>query len=87
MHLKRKSKPCGKNGMSDGGNVVNLFEPDISVGEVLAAAADKGLESVLVLGEMADGNMYVASSAGVSRKDALWLIEMAKVFAILGEDE
>lgn len=40
-----------------------------------------------MLGEMADGNMYVASSAGVSRKDALWLIEMAKVFAILGDDE
>jgi len=73
--------------MSDGGNVINLFEPDISVGEVLAAAADKGLESVLVLGEMADGNMYVASSAKVSRKDALWLIEMAKVFAILGDDD
>ena len=73
--------------MSDGGNVVNLFEPDISVGEVLSAAADKGLESVLVLGEMSDGNMYVASSAKVSRKDALWLIEMAKVFAILGDDD
>jgi hypothetical protein len=73
--------------MTDGGNVVNLFEPDISVGEVLAAAADKGLESVLVLGEMSDGNMYVASSAKVSRKDALWLIEMAKVFAILGDDD
>jgi hypothetical protein len=49
--------------MTDGGNVVNLFEPDISVGEVLTAAADKGLESVLVLGEM------------------------AKVFAILGDDD
>jgi hypothetical protein len=73
--------------MSDGGNVVNLFEPDISVGEVLTAAADKGLESVLVLGEMSNGNMYVASSAKVSRKDALWLIEMAKVFAILGDDD
>jgi len=73
--------------MTDGGNVVNLFEPDISVGEVLTAAADKGLESVLVLGEMSDGNMYVASSAKVLRKDALWLIEMAKVFAILGDDD
>jgi hypothetical protein len=73
--------------MTDGGNVVNLFEPDISVGEVLTAAADKGLESVLVLGEMSNGNMYVASSAKVSRKDALWLIEMAKVFAILGDDD
>jgi len=73
--------------MTDGGNVVNLFEPDISVGEVLSAADDKGLKYVLVLGEMADGNMYVASSAGVSRKDALWLIEMAKIYAIFGEDE
>ena len=73
--------------MTDGGNVVNLFEPDISVGEVLTAAADKGLESVLVLGETADGNMYVTASSGVSRKDALWLIEMAKVFAILGDDD
>jgi hypothetical protein len=73
--------------MTDGGNVVNLFEPDVSVGEVLTAVAGKGLESVLVLGEMADGNMYVASSGGVSRKDALWLIEMAKVFVILGDDE
>jgi hypothetical protein len=73
--------------MSDGGNVVNLFEPDISVGDVLAAAADKGLESVLVLGETADGTLYVASSGKVSRKDALWLIEMAKVYAILGDDD
>jgi hypothetical protein len=73
--------------MSDGGNVVNLFEPDVSVGEVLTAAAGKGLESVLVLGETADGNLYVASSGDVSRKDALWLIEMAKVFAILGDDD
>jgi hypothetical protein len=73
--------------MSDGGNVVNLFEPDISVGDVLTAAADKDLEYVMVLGEMADGNLYVASSAGVSRKDALWLVEMAKAFAILGDDD
>jgi hypothetical protein len=73
--------------MTDGGNVVNLFEPDISVGDVLTAATDKDLESVMVLGETADGNLYVASSAGVSRKDALWLIEMAKAFAILGDDD
>jgi hypothetical protein len=45
------------------------------------------LESVLVLGETADGKMYVAASSGVSRKDALWLIEMAKIYAIFGEDE
>ena len=75
--------------MNDGGegNVVNLFEPDISVGDVLLAAAAKGLESVLVLGETADGNLYVASSGDVSRKDALWLIEMSKIHAILGDDE
>jgi hypothetical protein len=73
--------------MTDGGNVINLFEPDISVGEVLTAAVDMNLESVLVLGETADGNMYVTASSGMSRKNALWLIEMAKVFAILGGDE
>ena len=73
--------------MTDGGNVVNLFEPDVSVGDVLLAAAAKGLESVLVLGETADGNLYVASSGDVSRKDALWLIEMSKIHAILGDDE
>lgn len=73
--------------MTDGRNVVNLFGPDISVGEVLTATAGKGLESVLVLGETVDGNMYVAASGGLSRKDALWLIEMAKVFSILGYDE
>ena len=69
------------------GNVINLFEPDVSVGEVLAAASAKGLDSVLVLGETADGNLYVASSGAVSRKDALWLIETAKFYAILGDDE
>jgi hypothetical protein len=73
--------------MTDGGNVVNLFEPDISVGEVLAAAADKGLESVLILGETSNGTLYVASSGDVSRKDALWLIEMSKIHAILGDDD
>jgi hypothetical protein len=73
--------------MSDGGNVVNLFEPDISVGDVLVAAAAKGLDTVLVLGETAEGSLYVAASGDVSRKDALWLIEMAKVYAILGDDD
>ena len=61
--------------MTDGGNVVNLFETDVSVGEVLAAAADKGLKSVLVLGKTVDGNFYVASSGYISRTDALWLID------------
>lgn len=69
------------------GNVVNLFEPDISVGDVLLAASGKDLESVLVLGETADGHLYVASSGSVSRKDALWLIEMSKIYAILGDDD
>jgi hypothetical protein len=73
--------------MTNGGNVLNLFKPDISVSEVLARTSGNGLESVLVLGETADGKMYVAASSGVSRKDALWLIEMAKIYAILGEDE
>lgn len=69
------------------GNVVNLFEPDISVGDVLLAASGKDLESVLVLGETAEGHLYVASSGNVSRKDALWLIEMSKIYAILGDDD
>lgn len=77
----------GMTGMSDGGNVINLFEPDLSVGDVLLAASGKDLSSVLVLGESADGKLYVASSGDVTRKDALWLIETAKFCAILGDED
>lgn len=71
-------------------NVVDMFnpyEPYMTVDTVLETAGERGLSTVMVLGYTPDGKLYVSSSGDVSRRDALWMIEMAKVIAILGEDD
>ena len=72
------------------GNVVNMFnpfEPYMTVDGVLETAGERGLSTVVVLGYTPDGKLYVSSSGDVTRRDALWIIEMAKMEAILGEEE
>lgn len=68
-------------------DMFNPFEPYMTVDTVLETAGERGLSTVMVLGYTPDGKLYVSSSGDVSRRDALWMIEMAKVVAILGEDE
>ena len=68
-------------------DMFNPFEPYMTVDTVLETAGERGLSTVMVLGYTPDGKLYVSSSGDVSRRDALWMIEMAKVVAVLGEDE
>jgi hypothetical protein len=68
-------------------DMFNPFEPYMTVDGVLETAGERGLSTVVVLGYTPDGKLYVSSSGDVTRRDALWIIEMAKMAAILGEEE
>lgn len=54
---------------------------DIPVDRVLAGAGTAKLESTVVVGWDADGDLYLASSLG-SEGDALMLLEKAKQFLL-----
>lgn len=43
------------------------------------------LDSMLIVGFKRDGDLYIRSSRNVTRKDALWLIEVARA-NVLGID-
>lgn len=49
----------------------------VPVDDVLVGGRAAGLKSVLVIGENADGALYLASSSG-DRPEILWLLELAK---------
>lgn len=68
-------------------DMFNPFEPYMTVDVVLETAAARGLSTVLVLGYTPDGKLYVSSSGDMTRKDALWITETAKLAVIVGEDE
>lgn len=55
-----------------------LTTPEMALRETL----ERGLASVLILGETEEGTLFVRSSGDVSRRDALWLLEMARIHAI-----
>lgn len=67
-------------------NVIQLFE-NITPDKVLMAAIERGLTSVVVVGNTPQGTMYVSSSGDVTRKDALWLLENAKMSTLGFEEE
>ena len=58
---------------------------DTSVTDALAEATERGLTSVLIFGYTPERTLFIRSSADVSRKDALWLIERARP-AIMGTE-
>lgn len=67
-------------------NVVRLLPEPTTSSEVLMEAAERGLTSTLILGYTPEGMLYIRSSSDVTRKDALWLIEVARA-NILGFDD
>lgn len=75
--------------MSDKNNVVNFpassnMTPEQALGSALNYEAAEGLTDVLILGYNTDGNLFIRSSK-MTNKDALWLLEAAKMNTILGE--
>lgn len=81
------SKGDGDGKVNNVVDMFNPFEPYMTVDGVLETAGERGLSTVLVLGYTPDGKLYVSSSGDMTRKDALWIIEMAKLVAVLGEDD
>lgn len=68
------------------------FEPTIVGGgatispdEVMDAAKEIGLTTLVLTGETADGNIYIAGT--ISAGDAVMLLEKAKHGIIFGDDE
>lgn len=54
---------------------------------VLRESDERGLTSVLVLGYTPEGTMWVSGSGGMTRLDALWLVENAKTQIMHGDDD
>lgn len=67
-------------------NVTRLRPDRLTVAGALVEAMERGLTNVLILGDTPEGTIFVRSSSNVTRKDALWLLEMARTCA-LEEDE
>lgn len=56
--------------------------------QALRAAIERGLDSVLIIGDTPEGTMFIRSSGDVTRRDALWMLEHAKINALgLLEDD
>lgn len=67
-------------------NVTRLRPDRLTVAGALVEAMERGLTSVLILGETPEDTIFIRSSSDVTRKDALWLLEMARTRA-LEDDE
>lgn len=66
-----------------GGVVPFPYQQALTTPEVaLRAALERGLSTVLIIGYTEQGTIYIRSSADVSRKDALWLAEQARMSAL-----
>lgn len=56
--------------------------------QALREAIERGLDSVLIIGDTPEGTMFIRSSGDVTRRDALWMLEHAKINALgLLEDD
>ena len=56
--------------------------------QALREAIERGLDKVCIIGETPEGRFYLRSSGSVSRMEALWMIEQAKLNALgLLEDD
>lgn len=56
--------------------------------QALLEAIERGLDSVLIIGDTPEGTMFIRSSGDVTRRDALWMLEHAKINALgLLEDD
>lgn len=57
---------------------VEMTTPDMALRDAL----ERGLDSVLIVGETPEGTLFIRSSGDVTRRDALWMIEHAKMQAL-----
>ena len=64
-------------------NIVYLTEPPTTPEMALTDAIGRGLSDVFILGYTPQGALYIRSSADVTRREALWLLENAKL-TVLG---
>ena len=58
--------------------------------QALREAIERGLDSVLIIGDTPEGTMFIRSSGDVTRRDALWMLEHDKINALgllEGDDE
>ena len=61
----------------------DMTTPDLA----LIEARERGLSSVLILGYTPEGALYIRSSGDVTRQEALWMIETAKMQVLFGDDD
>ena len=69
----------------DAGNKVLVFPAEqgrTTPQMVLIDAEAADLATIMVIGYLSDGSLYVRSSGDVTRMEALWLIEQAKLNAL-----
>jgi len=52
----------------------------------LLEAMERGLEAVLIIGGTPEGDLFFLSSGNVNNKDALWMVEHAKLHAMSVND-
>lgn len=50
--------------------------------DALRQALDRGLTAVLILGYTPEGALYVRSSGEVTRREALWMLELGRLNAL-----
>lgn len=58
--------------------------PSQALASAMAFAEQRGLQDVLVVGYDDDGDLFIRSSR-MNRKDALWLAEQLKLYALYTE--
>ena len=71
-------------------NVIHLVgdpEKGPSAGDVMLDGIERGLTTVFVVGYTPEGTMWVRSSGDVTRQEALWMIETAKMQVLFGDDD
>lgn len=70
-------------------NVIHLVgDPEMSpsADDVMLDGIERGLTTVFVVGYTPEGTMWVRSSGDVTRQEALWMIETAKMQVLFGDD-
>lgn len=68
-------------------NVARLRPARLTVAGALVEAMERGMTSVLILGETPEGTFFIRASGNVTRKDALWLTEIGRKHAVEDDDE
>lgn len=67
--------------------VIRLATKTTTPDGVLLETMERGLTDVLVLGYTPEGRLCTRASAGVTRREALWLVESARMFILTGGED